>query len=71
MAYLRHYYELNSAVEQTRMQQKAQSYQIVDNELYKISISCPSFVVLVKKKVNKYCRRSTQEYAEVISEPMP
>jgi hypothetical protein len=41
MAYLRHYYESDSTVERTRMQQRARSYQIVDNDLYKISISVP------------------------------
>jgi hypothetical protein len=41
MAYLRHYYELDSKNEQTRMQQRAKDYQIVGNELYKTSISCP------------------------------
>jgi hypothetical protein len=41
MAYLRHYYEPDNAIEQTRMQQRAQSYQIVNNDLYKISISGP------------------------------
>jgi hypothetical protein len=39
MAYLRHCYEPDSAIEQTRMQHRARSYQIVDNGLYKISIS--------------------------------
>jgi hypothetical protein len=39
MAYLRHYYEPDSIVEQTRMHQRAQSYQITDNDLYKISVS--------------------------------
>jgi hypothetical protein len=38
MAYLHHYYEPNSTVER-RMQQRAQSYQIVNIELYKISVS--------------------------------
>jgi hypothetical protein len=41
MAYLRHYYELDSKNEQTRMQQRAKDYQIDGNELYKTSISCP------------------------------
>jgi hypothetical protein len=45
MVYLHHYYEPNTIVEQTRMQQRAQAYQIVDNDLYKISISTPSFAV--------------------------
>jgi hypothetical protein len=36
-----HYYELDGAIEQTRMQQRAQSYQIVDNDLYRISILDP------------------------------
>jgi hypothetical protein len=41
IAYLCHYYEPDSTVEQTRMQQRARSYQIVDNNLYKISVSGP------------------------------
>jgi hypothetical protein len=41
MTYLRHYYEPDTTIEQIRMQQRAQSYQIVDNDLYKISVSCP------------------------------
>jgi hypothetical protein len=38
MAYLCHYYEPDSKNEQTRMQQRAKDYQIVDNELYKTSV---------------------------------
>jgi hypothetical protein len=68
MAYLRHYYEPDNAIEQTRMQQRARSYHIVNNDLYKISISGPSSAVLAKPKVSKYCRRSMQECAEVILE---
>jgi hypothetical protein len=41
MAYLRHYYELDSITEHTRMQQRAMAYQIVNNDLYKTSISGP------------------------------
>jgi hypothetical protein len=41
MAYLRHYYEPDNAVEETRMQERAQAYQIVNNDLYKILVSCP------------------------------
>jgi hypothetical protein len=41
MAYLHHYCEPNSTVEHTRMQQRAGSYQIVDNDLYKTSTSGP------------------------------
>jgi hypothetical protein len=39
MAYLCHYYEPDSIVEHARMQQRAMSYEIVDNDLYKIFIS--------------------------------
>jgi hypothetical protein len=39
MAYLRHCYEPDSAVEHTKMQQRAKSYQIVNNDLYKTSVS--------------------------------
>jgi hypothetical protein len=41
MVYLRYYYEPDNIVEQVRMQERARSYQIVDNDLYKISISGP------------------------------
>jgi hypothetical protein len=41
MAYLRHYYESDSKNEQTRMQSRAKDYQIVDNELYRTSVSGP------------------------------
>jgi hypothetical protein len=41
MVYLRHYYEPDSTIKQTRMQQRAQSYQIVNNDLYNISVSGP------------------------------
>jgi hypothetical protein len=41
MAHLCHYYEPDSTVEHTRMQQRARSYQIVDNDLYKTSTSGP------------------------------
>jgi hypothetical protein len=39
MAYLRHYYEPENVTEHTRMQQRAKEYQIIDNDLYKTSIS--------------------------------
>jgi hypothetical protein len=41
VAYLYHYYEPDNIVEDTRMQQRARAYQIVDNDLYKTSISAP------------------------------
>jgi hypothetical protein len=41
MAYIRHYYEPDSTVEETRLQQRAQLYHVVDNDLYKISVSSP------------------------------
>jgi hypothetical protein len=41
IAYLCHYHEPDSTVEQPRKQQRAQSYQIVDNDFYKISTSGP------------------------------
>jgi hypothetical protein len=48
MAYLHHYCKPDSTVEQTRLQQRAHSYQIVNNELYKISISCPLLLCVSK-----------------------
>jgi hypothetical protein len=41
MAYFHHYYEPDNIVDHTRMQQRARSYQIVDKDLYKTSISGP------------------------------
>jgi hypothetical protein len=41
VACLRHYYERDSKNEQIRLQQRAKDYQIVGNELYKISVSAP------------------------------
>jgi hypothetical protein len=41
MAYLHHYYEPDSTIQYIRMQQRAQSYLIVNNDLYKISTSGP------------------------------
>jgi hypothetical protein len=65
MTYLHHYYKPDTTVEQIRMQQRARAYKIMDNDLYKISVLGPSFAVSTKKKDIKYCRRCTQEYAEV------
>jgi hypothetical protein len=39
MAYLRHYYEPDNTTELIRMQQRAKAYQIINNELYKTSVS--------------------------------
>jgi hypothetical protein len=50
MAYLCHYDEPDNIVEQTRMQQRAQSYQVVNNELYKISVSGPLLCCVGKTK---------------------
>jgi ribonuclease HI len=41
MAYLRHYYESDSTIKKIRMQQRVRAYQIVDNNLYKASVSGP------------------------------
>jgi hypothetical protein len=41
MAYLHHYYEPSSTNAQIRMQQRVMAYQIVDNNLYKASVSGP------------------------------
>jgi hypothetical protein len=41
MTYVFHYYEPDSIIEHTRIQQRAGAYQIVDNDLYKTSILGP------------------------------
>jgi hypothetical protein len=50
MAYLHHYYEPDSVVEQMRMQQWAQAYQIVNNDLYNISVSGPLLRSVIKEE---------------------
>jgi hypothetical protein len=41
MAYLHHHYEHNNNTKLTRMQQRAQAYQIIGDELYKTSVTWP------------------------------
>jgi hypothetical protein len=41
IVYLHHYYKPDTTVEQIRMQQRARAYQIVGNDLYKVSVSGP------------------------------
>jgi hypothetical protein len=53
MAYLHHYYEPDSTNEQIRMQQRARDYQIVDNNLYKASVSGPLLRCLKKAEGQK------------------
>jgi hypothetical protein len=53
MAYLHHYYEPDTIVEQIRMQQSAQAYQIVDNDLYKISVSVPLLCCVSKEEAQQ------------------
>jgi hypothetical protein len=50
MAYLHHYYEPDTTVEQIRMQQRARAYQIVDNDLYKVLISGPLLHCISKEE---------------------
>jgi ribonuclease HI len=57
MAYLHHYYEPDSTIEHTRMQQRARSYQIIDNDLYKTSALGPLLCLSVKTKANRYSWR--------------
>jgi hypothetical protein len=53
MTYLRHYYEPDITIEHTRMQQRARSYQIVDNDLYKTSILGPLLRCVSKTEVKR------------------
>jgi ribonuclease HI len=48
IAYLHHYYEPNNNTELIRMQQRDKAYQIINNELYKTSITCPLLCYLSK-----------------------
>jgi hypothetical protein len=60
MAYLHHYYESDSKVEQTGLQQRALAYPIINNDLYKTRVSARCFVASTKKKDNKYYQKSMQ-----------
>jgi hypothetical protein len=48
MVYLHHYHEQDSTTEKIRLQQWARAYQIVDNNLYKASVSAPLLRCLSK-----------------------
>jgi hypothetical protein len=50
MEYLHNYYEPDAVVEQTWLQQRAQAYQIVDNDLHKISVSGPLLRCISKEE---------------------
>jgi hypothetical protein len=41
IAYPRHYYEPDNTTENIKMQQRATAYQIINNDLYKTSVSGP------------------------------
>jgi DNA-directed RNA polymerase subunit H (RpoH/RPB5) len=69
MTYLGHYYEPdNTIIEQTTMQQRAQSYQIVNNDLYKISVLDPLLRCVSKAEGQQILSAFHAECAEVILE---
>jgi hypothetical protein len=39
MAYLHHHYESDNNIELLRMQQRAKAYQVIEDELYKTSVT--------------------------------
>jgi hypothetical protein len=41
LAYLRHHYEPDNSTELTRMQQRGKAYQVIGDELYKMSVTWP------------------------------
>jgi hypothetical protein len=53
MTYLHHYYELDSTAKHTRLQQRARSYQIVGNDLYKTPVSGPLLQCVSKAECQK------------------
>jgi hypothetical protein len=53
------------------MQQRAKTYQIVGNELYKTSISGPLLRCLSKAEGLETLRKSTQESADATLAPAP
>jgi hypothetical protein len=64
LVYFCHYYEPNSATEHIRMQQRANAYQIIDNDLYKTSAFDPSWAVSARPKVMSYSQKFKQESTE-------
>jgi hypothetical protein len=50
MAYLHNHYEPYNNVERTRMQQRAKAYQIIEEELYKTSVTRPLLHCLSKEE---------------------
>jgi hypothetical protein len=50
MTYLHHYYEPDSKNEQIKMHHWVRAYQIVDNNLYKVTVSGPLLRCLSKVK---------------------
>jgi hypothetical protein len=48
MAYLHHHYEPDNSIELIRMQQRAKSYQVIEDELYKTSATGPLLRCLSK-----------------------
>jgi hypothetical protein len=48
MVYLYRYYESKNATEYSRLQQRARAYPIVDNDLYKTSVSGPLLWCAIK-----------------------
>jgi hypothetical protein len=48
MAYLRHHYEPDSSTDLTRMQQRAKAYKIIEDDLYKASVTGPLLHCLSK-----------------------
>ena len=43
VAYLKGYHELETKEEEKRMQQRAQGYRIINDEVYKASVTAPLF----------------------------
>jgi hypothetical protein len=50
MAYLHDHYEPNNKTELLKMQQRAKSYQVISDELYKTSVTGPLLHSLSKAK---------------------
>jgi hypothetical protein len=48
MAYLRHYYKPDDNTELLKMQQRAKAYQVIEDELYKTSVTGPLLCYLSK-----------------------
>jgi hypothetical protein len=66
MPYLHHHYEPDNNTELIRMQQRAKTYQVIGDELYKISLTGSVLLCLSRNEGKEMLGQTHSAYAEVI-----